>query len=207
MITACKRSLRRLCFYTCLSFCSQRGVSASVHAGIHTPPWEQTFPRSRNPPGADTLMGSRNPPGSRQPQSRPSRGRNPPGSRHPRSRHPPGEQKAPWEQTPPWSRNHPGADTPLGADTLPEQTPQEQTPPARGADTPRSRHPPPQEQCMLGDTAISVSLLPSTYFVISMSDTSRNPTQTDSFKLLYSQELKIIHLCRYRHSPCKLLSK
>ena len=54
---------------------------------------------------------------------------------------------------------------------------------------------------------ISVSLLPSTYFVISMRDTSRNPTQTDSFKLLYSQELKIIHLCRYRHSPCKLLPK
>ena len=56
-----------------------RGVSASVHAGIHTPweqthstgadtprsrhPWEQTPPRSRHPPGADTpLPGADQPP-------------------------------------------------------------------------------------------------------------------------------------------------
>ena len=37
LITARKRSLRRLCFYTCLSFCSRGRVSASVYAGIHTP--------------------------------------------------------------------------------------------------------------------------------------------------------------------------
>ena len=41
LITAGKRSLRRLCFYTFLSVILFRGggVSASVHAGIH-PPWE-----------------------------------------------------------------------------------------------------------------------------------------------------------------------
>ena len=49
--TVRKRSLRRLCFYTCLSFWS-RGGSVPVHVGIHPPgadpPQEQTFP-----PGAD----------------------------------------------------------------------------------------------------------------------------------------------------------
>ena len=65
LVTVRKRSLRRLCFYTCLSFCSQGG-SASVHAGIppphlpppgtrhppdqtppeQTPPWDQTAPPS-----------------------------------------------------------------------------------------------------------------------------------------------------------------
>ena len=44
LITARKQSLRRLCFYTCLSFCSWGGVSPSVHAGIHTPPSKQTPP-------------------------------------------------------------------------------------------------------------------------------------------------------------------
>ena len=41
IITACKRSLRRLCFYTCLSFCSQGGVCFSAC-------WDTS------PPGADT---------------------------------------------------------------------------------------------------------------------------------------------------------
>ena len=65
IFTICKRSLRRLCFYTCLSFCPRGGgvcLSAcwdthtpwadtplAVHAGIHppgqtppgqTPPWQ-----------------------------------------------------------------------------------------------------------------------------------------------------------------------
>ena len=55
LITARKRSLRRLCFYTCLSVILFTRGSASVHAGIHTPspqeqthreqtPWEQTPP-------------------------------------------------------------------------------------------------------------------------------------------------------------------
>ena len=79
--------LRRLCFYTCLSFCSQWG-SASVHAGI--PPGPRTPPGTRHTPPEQT----------------------PPGSRHlrPRSRHPPSRQ-SPWEQTSP-TPILPGADTP-----------------------------------------------------------------------------------------------
>ena len=64
------------------------GVSASVHAGIHTPqeqtpPREQTHPSKQTPPGADT----------------------PPKQTPLGSRHPP-------KQTPPTSRHPPGADTP-----------------------------------------------------------------------------------------------
>ena len=57
-ITIRKSNLRRLCFYTCLSFCSWGGggVSASMHAGIYTP-WADTPPP---PPGklpqADTPL-------------------------------------------------------------------------------------------------------------------------------------------------------
>ena len=43
-ITARKRSLRRLCFYTCLSFCQQRGCYASMHCG-----WYPSMPCSRSP--------------------------------------------------------------------------------------------------------------------------------------------------------------
>ena len=43
IFTARKRSLRRLCFYTCLPFCSWGG-SASVHAGIPYPPGADTPP-------------------------------------------------------------------------------------------------------------------------------------------------------------------
>ena len=60
-----KRSLRRLCFYTCLSVILLTGVSASVHAGIHPP--EQTPPQSRHHPIADTHTRSRHPPGNRHP--------------------------------------------------------------------------------------------------------------------------------------------
>ena len=73
-----------------------RGVPASVHAGIHTPP-RQTPPQGRHPQGADSP-----PPWSRQPH----------GNRHPSSK----EQTPPWEQTQP-----PGADTPSGSSHLPEQ--------------------------------------------------------------------------------------
>ena len=79
--------LRRLCFYTCLSFCSQWG-SASVHAGIppgpRTPPRDQAHPPEQTPPGSRHL-----PPGADIP-----RADNPPGSRHP----PPLSSR---EQTPP----------------------------------------------------------------------------------------------------------
>ena len=66
IFTARKRSLRRLCFYMCLSFCPQGG-SAPLHTGIqpswtrgrHTPPKANT-PETRGrhppPPGADTPL-------------------------------------------------------------------------------------------------------------------------------------------------------
>ena len=88
---ACKQSLGRLYFYTCLSFCS-RGVSLSQCMLGYTP-------RRADPPGAD-------PPS-----------RHPPGSRHP----PWGEQNlllgadtspeadTSREQTPPRSRHSPGS--------------------------------------------------------------------------------------------------
>ena len=62
MITARKRSLRRLCFYTCHSV--HRGVSAPVHAGIHTPPRDQrqTPPSSRHHPLEQTPAREDNPP-------------------------------------------------------------------------------------------------------------------------------------------------
>ena len=47
LITTRKRSLRRLCFYMCLSFCPQGGVSVPVQAGMHTP----SLTRGRHPPG------------------------------------------------------------------------------------------------------------------------------------------------------------
>ena len=56
IVTACKQSLRRLCFYTCLSvILFKGGMSASVHAGIHTPlgrhaPLGQTPPPGRPAP-------------------------------------------------------------------------------------------------------------------------------------------------------------
>ena len=74
VFTARKRSLRRLCFYTCLSFCPQGGVPGQV------PPWDQvppsgpgTPPRPGTPPWDQvplpgtryTLQGPGTPPGTR----------------------------------------------------------------------------------------------------------------------------------------------
>ena len=94
----------------------QRGMSASVHAGIPHPlvadtPWEQTSPLEQTPPlGADTPQSrhpwsrhppEQTPPGADSPQEQTSPGANtsleqtPPQSRLPGSR-------PPWEQTPPW---------------------------------------------------------------------------------------------------------
>ena len=94
IFTARKRILRRLCFYTCLSFCS-RGVSASVHAGIHTP--RADIPREQTPPGADTLQ-------SRHPQA------DTPQSSHPQEQTPtiPPGANTPLEQTPPLHAVHAG---------------------------------------------------------------------------------------------------
>ena len=41
--------VERLCFYTCLSFCP-RGVSAPVHAGIHTLPGQTLTTGQTSPP-------------------------------------------------------------------------------------------------------------------------------------------------------------
>ena len=64
VITIRKWSLRRLCFYTCLSFCPQGGVRPSAC-------WD-TPPRSRHTPRANTPLKQI-----------------PPWRRHPRSKHPP----------------------------------------------------------------------------------------------------------------------
>ena len=50
LITARNEVGARLCFYTCLWFCSQEG-SAPLHAGIHTP-----LTRGRHPPGAGPTL-------------------------------------------------------------------------------------------------------------------------------------------------------
>ena len=85
--------LRRLCFYTCLSF-SPQGGSASVHAGIPQPHGTKQTPPPLgpgNPPRDQTTPWDQTPPGTY-----------PPGTRH----HPP-------EQTPP------GTDTPRTTPPLP----------------------------------------------------------------------------------------
>ena len=123
-IIAHKRSLRRLCFYTCLSFCSWRGARGGGHAWqgcawqgdmcgrgacvAHTP-WTDT-PLGRHPYWADT----------------------PPG------RHPQAENTIPSGQKPP---------TPW-ADTL------QANPPGRhsAGQTPQGRQPP--AHCMLSYTLL-----------------------------------------------------
>ena len=59
IITARKRSLRRLCFYTCLSFCPREGGGwwySSMHHRSHDPPQTDT-PPGQTPPWADTPLG------------------------------------------------------------------------------------------------------------------------------------------------------
>ena len=69
-----KRSLRRLCFYTCLSFCPRGGGgSASLHAGIPYPPGADppgTRPPDQAPPVPDP-PGTRPPVGPGTPQNSP----------------------------------------------------------------------------------------------------------------------------------------
>ena len=54
IITVCKRSLRRFCFYTCLSvilFTGGGGVPGQVHPSRPgTPPWTRCSPRTRYTP-------------------------------------------------------------------------------------------------------------------------------------------------------------
>ena len=63
VFTVRKRSLWRLCFYTCLSAILFTGGYASVHAWI--PPGTRQPP----PPRADTLQDQARPPGSRPPRA------------------------------------------------------------------------------------------------------------------------------------------
>ena len=65
IFTACKRSLRRLCFYTCLSVILYMGggvcLSACWDSRLPPPeqtyPWEQTSPQEQTPPpGADSPL-------------------------------------------------------------------------------------------------------------------------------------------------------
>ena len=84
IITARKRSLQRLCFYTCLSvilFTGEFCLSAC---------WDGRAPRSR-PPGSRHPLRSRHPPGPETPQE--------PESDTPSSRHPPPGADAPPAQS------------------------------------------------------------------------------------------------------------
>ena len=92
-----KHSLRRLCFYRCLS----------VHGGgvCLIACWDATPPGSRHPPEA-YIPKSRHTPWSRHP---------------PPEAHNPLEADTPQEQTPPKSRHPPEADTPVEADTPPRK--------------------------------------------------------------------------------------
>ena len=98
IVTARKRSFRRLCFHRCLSVCPRGGVSAPLHAGIHPPrtrgrhppPWDQRqTPLGRHPPGRHPWADTPHPG---------TRGR-PPWADTPLGRHPPGQ--TPPGQTPP----------------------------------------------------------------------------------------------------------
>ena len=48
------KKLRRLCFYTCLSFCSQGGGLPQYMLGYHPPPREAHLPREAHPPPGST---------------------------------------------------------------------------------------------------------------------------------------------------------
>ena len=83
----------RLCYHTCVSFCSQGGVYLSACSG--TIPQSRHMPRNRHiPPRAET------------PREQTQNQRRPPGSRHP-----PGEDLPPRADTP-HSRYPPGGDNP-----------------------------------------------------------------------------------------------
>ena len=107
-VTARKRSLRRLCFYTCLSVilfkegCLPQCMMGYIPPapGSRRPPRrKQALPGKQTPSQeavtpweADTLPGSSHPPGSRHAPPRkqtPPRSRPPPGSRHPLGSRPP----------------------------------------------------------------------------------------------------------------------
>ena len=114
-ITARKTKFAKVMFSQSVHW---RGVSAPLHAGIHTPLGADTPqsrpPGRRHPPGANTPQ-EKTPPGADTPQEKtlPRSRHPPPSSRHdPRSRHP-------QSRNPPRPETPPLANTPLGADTPP----------------------------------------------------------------------------------------
>ena len=91
--------------FTPVCYSGQRGMSASMHAGIHTPladtlPWADTLPGLT--PKTDTPQG-------RHPWADMPPGQTPPGHTHPLGTH------TPWAHTPPGQTPH--QQTPLQADT------------------------------------------------------------------------------------------
>ena len=112
LVTARKRSLRRLCFYTCLSFILFTGGST----------WPGT------PPGADTPPRPGTPPGTRY---------TPRTKYTPQTRYPPDQVHPPGPGTPPLDQVPPDKVHPLGPGTPPNQV----HPPGPGI-PPRTRYPP-----------------------------------------------------------------
>ena len=112
IIRAHKRSLRRLCFYTCLSvILFTGGVPGQVHPQAGTPPWVGT--PWAGTPQADTPSQAGTPPGR---YTSPQAGTPPPqvqaGTPPPRQVHlPPG--RYPPRQVHPLRQVHPQAGTPL----------------------------------------------------------------------------------------------
>ena len=120
--TARKRSLRRLCFYTCLSFCPQGGLPHCM-LGYHTPwqgdplarraPWHGHLLAGQTLPGKETPLARQTPPARKTPWQgdppgradplTPRQGRHPPGKAAPLARRPslamrpPSPRSACWE--------------------------------------------------------------------------------------------------------------
>ena len=140
VFTARKRSLRRLCFYMCLS----------VHRGSTcTPPGPGTPPRSGTPPGTSyTSPGPGTPPADQV---------HLPGQVHPtRTRYTPPGPGTPPDQVHPQTRYTPNQvppdPIPPGPGTSPHTRytpPEPGTLPLNQAHSPDQVHPP--EQCMVGD--------------------------------------------------------
>ena len=124
--------LRRLCFYTCLSFCSQGGVPGQVHPlGPGTPPPGRYTPQALHTPGR-YIPQALHTPGRYIPQAGTSLGRYPPG-RYPPAGTPPGRY-TPGRYTP-QDQVHP-----LGPGTAPQAGTPRQVHPSQ------TMYPPPRKQ-------------------------------------------------------------
>ena len=111
------------------------GVSASVHAGIHTP--GSRHPPEQTPPGADTHHWEQT---------------HPPGSRHPPKVDTSPRADIPWSRHPPLGADTHPRQTPPRADTPQSRQPPEQTPPWSRHPYWEQAHPPSPPQSILGNT-------------------------------------------------------